>query len=39
LGFLGGWLFHCGGPAFEPLDFLGFSRLNRAFSMGYAAFS
>jgi hypothetical protein len=40
LGFLGASLFGFGTSAFEPwilLDFLGFSRPNRAFSMGYAA--
>ena len=40
LGFLGASLFGFGTSAFEPwilLDFLGFSRSNRAFSMGYAA--
>jgi hypothetical protein len=40
LGFLGASLFGFGTSAFEPwilLDLLGFSRPNRAFSMGYAA--
>jgi hypothetical protein len=40
LGFLGASLFGFGTSAFEPwilLDFLGFSRPNRAFSMRYAA--
>jgi hypothetical protein len=40
LGFLGPWPFRCEDPAYEHwivLDFLGFSRPNRYFSMGYAA--
>jgi hypothetical protein len=42
LGFLGLWLFRCGNPDREgwiSLDFLGFSRPKRDFSMGYAGFS
>jgi hypothetical protein len=41
LGFLGSWLFRCRTPDHEgwnPLDFLGVSRPNRNFSMGYAGF-
>jgi hypothetical protein len=40
LGFLGGWLFAAKAPDYAYwilLDFLGFSRPNRDFSMGYAA--
>ena len=40
LGFLRSWPFRCEAPAYERwivLDFLGFSRPNRDFSMGYAA--
>jgi hypothetical protein len=40
LGFLGPWSFRCEDPAYEgwiSLDFLGFSRPNLYFSMGYAA--
>ena len=42
LGFLGPWPFRCENPADEgwiSLDFLGFSRPNRDFSMGYGALS
>jgi hypothetical protein len=42
LGFLGAWRFRREGPVYEPwivLDFLGFSRPNPAFSMGYKDFS
>jgi hypothetical protein len=42
LGFLGGSPFRLKRPAFEAwisLDFLGFSRQNRVFSMGYAGSS
>ena len=42
LGFLGSWQFRCETPDHEgliSLDFLGFSRPNRDFSMGYAGFS
>jgi tRNA-dihydrouridine synthase A len=42
LGFLGPWPFRCESPAWRYwilLDFLGFSRSNLDFSMGYAAFS
>src|ERR1700722_6602527 len=39
LGFLGDRPFRYGNHLFGLLDFLGFSRLNRAFSMGYAGFS
>jgi hypothetical protein len=42
LGFLGGWPFRRKNPDLEhwiSLDFLGFSRPNRDFSMGYAGFS
>jgi hypothetical protein len=42
LGFLGSWPFGRETPRFEgwkSLDFLGFSRPNRAFSMGYAEIS
>jgi hypothetical protein len=42
LGFLGAWRFRREGPVYKPwivLDFLGFSRPNPAFSMGYAGFS
>jgi hypothetical protein len=42
LGFLGLWPFGRGNPrlwGWKGLDFLGFSRPNRAFSMGYAGFS
>src|ERR1700683_2882228 len=42
LGFLGPWPFRCEDPArrgWISLDFLGFSRPNRDFSMGYADFS
>jgi hypothetical protein len=42
LGFLGAWRFRCENPVFErwtSLDFLGFSRPNRDFSMGYGGFS
>jgi len=39
LGFLGSWPFRYGNHLFRVLDFLGFSRPNRAFSMGYAGFS
>jgi hypothetical protein len=42
LGFLGLGLFGRGNPrlwGWKGLDFLGFSRPNRAFSMGYAGFS
>jgi hypothetical protein len=42
LGFLGSGRFGFKHPAFEAwisLDFLGFSRPNRDFSMGYADFS
>jgi hypothetical protein len=41
LGFLGSWLFRCENPDYEgwiSLEFLGFSRPNRDFSMGYADF-
>jgi hypothetical protein len=40
LGFLGAWPFRCKNLANEGwiyLDFLGFSRPNRAFSMDYTA--
>jgi hypothetical protein len=40
LDFLSAWPFRCEGPAYEcwiVLDFLGFSRPNLDFSMGYAA--
>jgi hypothetical protein len=40
LGFLGPWPFRCENPVHEGwivLDFLGFSRSNQDFSMGYAA--
>ena len=39
LVFLGWPPFHCENPAFLPLDFLGFPRPKRAFSMGYEGFS
>jgi hypothetical protein len=39
LGFLGDWPFRYGNLLFGVLDFLGFSRANLAFSMGYAGFS
>jgi hypothetical protein len=39
LGFLGDWPFRYGNLLFGVLDFLGFSRANRAFSMGYEGFS
>jgi hypothetical protein len=42
LGFLGAWPFGRETPVFEcwkSLDFLGFSRPNRAFSMSYGGFS
>jgi hypothetical protein len=42
LGFLGPWLFRFENAdlrAWISLDFLGFSRQNPDFSMGYAAFS
>jgi hypothetical protein len=42
LGFLGSWPFRCETARHElwiSLDFLGFSRPNRDFSMGYAAFT
>jgi hypothetical protein len=42
LGFLGAWPFRCESPADEGwifLDFLGCSRPNLDFSMGYTAFS
>jgi hypothetical protein len=41
LGFLGSWLFRCENPDYESwisLDFLGFSRPNIDFSMGYVGF-
>ena len=37
LDFLGPWPFCREDPAYEGLDFLGFSRQNRYFSMGYEA--
>ena len=39
LGFLGSWLFRCEDPDHEGCDFLGLSRHNRDFSMGYVGFS